>query len=54
MDLDTDEINYTKHKEILKALEIFKKKDDYLVPCSDMDEAIKIAEKYLKKFLESN
>ena len=52
MDLDTDEINYTKYKEILKAIKIFENRDDYIVPDSDMDEAIGIAIKYLKKYLE--
>lgn len=51
MDLDNDEINSTKNKEILKALNVFENREDYVVPSSDMDEAIEIAMKYLKKFL---
>ena len=51
MDLDKDELIYTRNQEILRALEVFERRDDYVVPSSDMDEAIKIAIKYLKKFL---
>lgn len=51
MDLDKDEMIYTKNQDILRALEVFERREDYVVPSSDMDEAIKIAIKYLKKFL---
>lgn len=51
MDLDKDEMIYTKKQEILKALNIFEHREDYIVPSSDMDEAIETAMKYLKKFL---
>lgn len=51
MDLDKDEMIYTKNQEILKALDIFEHRENYIVPSSDMDEAIEIAIKYLKKYL---
>ena len=51
MDLDKDEMIYTRNQEILKALNVFENREDYVVPSSDMDEAIEIAIKYLKKYL---
>ena len=53
MDCDLDEIEATKNRNkmsIEQAMKILEHKSDYLVPNSDIDEALDTLIEYLKKF----
>ena len=53
MDLSDEELKATKNRnkmDIKQAMKILENKSDYLVPNSDIDEALDTLIEYLKKF----